>query len=197
MSLLALALLTSPSADRAKVPLDRYLFPHLHLASSFKSDLHCAQPPLLSPPAGTTSKSHLPSHCTHHFPPWSNPPLSPGPLQSLPPWSSASAPPLILHRWPEDLFECSLGCVTHSSLVAHPTQRKGQVSPEMRHDPASRFLSHPLAQPFLPPWLLTVSRVYRGHCNLRSFALAISLFWNDLPLSILEAHIPHSFHIFP
>lgn len=82
------ALLTSPSADRAKVPLDHYIFPHLHLANSFKSNLHCAQPLFLSPPAGTISKSYLPSQCSHHFAPWSKPPLSPGPLQSLPPWSS-------------------------------------------------------------------------------------------------------------
>ena len=57
----SLALLTSPSADRAKVPPDRYIFPHLHLANSFKSNLHCTQPLFLSPPAGTISKSYLPS----------------------------------------------------------------------------------------------------------------------------------------
>ena len=37
-----------------------------------------------SPPAGTASKPHLPSQCTHHFPPWPKP-LPPGPLHSLAP----------------------------------------------------------------------------------------------------------------
>ena len=78
----ALALRTSPLADRAEVPLDRYLFPHLHPANSFRSDLHCAQPPLLSP-----SRNH---HQTP--PPFAVYPPLPALAQTSPAWTSAVTP---------------------------------------------------------------------------------------------------------
>ena len=81
----ALALRTSPLADRAEVPLDRYIFPHLHPANSFRSDLHCAQPPLLSP-----SRNH---HQTP--PPFAVYPPLPALAQTSPAWTSAVTP-----TWP-------------------------------------------------------------------------------------------------
>lgn len=55
-----------------------------------------------SPLAGTTIKPHLPSQCTHHFPPWPKPP-PPGPLQSLPPGLL-----LLPHKYPPQVARGSI-----------------------------------------------------------------------------------------
>lgn len=69
------ALLTSSSVHWAKVPSTITSFPSPHLASSFKSDLHCAQP-LFPDWNHQQILPILPSQCIHNFPPWSKPPSS-------------------------------------------------------------------------------------------------------------------------
>ena len=79
----ALALRTSPLADRAEVPSTVTSFP-ISILPTLSGLTYTVLNLRCSPLAGTTIKPHLPLQCTHHFPPWPKPP-PPGPLQSLPP----------------------------------------------------------------------------------------------------------------
>lgn len=127
------------SADKllsslGKGPLNHYIFPfstsrqlfqvRLTLCSTSLSKLEpSANPtnppftmyPQLSTLVQTTILSHL-DHCSHILP-------------GLP----ASAPQFILHKQPEDLFECRLGYVTQSSQVVPSHSEK---KPSVPQDPA-------------------------------------------------------------
>ena len=82
--------------------------------------------PQLSTLVKTTILSHL-DHCSHVLP-------------GLP----ASAPQFILHKQPEDLFECRLGYVTQSSQVVPSHSEK---KPSVPQDPAWASPAFPLSVP--------------------------------------------------